>query len=152
MLRTDLNESLKTSLKSRNACAVRTIRLILAAIKDRDISARSAGTQDPVGDPEILSLLQTMVRQRLESIAVYEENGREDLASGERDEVEVIRRFMPSPMDMDEVDAAIRDAIRETGARSMRDMSRTMALLKERYPGRMDFSEAGVRVRQALIG
>lgn len=152
MLRAELNNALKASLKSRDQCAVRTIRLVLAALKDRDICARSQGVDDGVGDDEVLALLQTMVKQRRESIRLYEEGERPELAEREREEIAVIERFMPRPLGDGEIGDAVRDAIRETGARDMKDMGRTMALLKSRYPGRMDFSKASGLVRQALAG
>ena len=92
-----------------------------------------------------------MVKQRAESIRLYEEGGRLELAEQEREEVEVIRRFMPKPIEGDELDNAVKDVIREIGARDMKDMGKTMALLKQRYPGRMDFSKASGMVRQALV-
>ncbi len=152
LLRTDLSDALKRSIHKRDSCAVRVIRLILAAIRDREISARSNGTEEPITDGEILSLLQTMVHQRQEAIPVNEAKGRSDLAKLERDEVSVIRSFLPAPMNTVEIDSAISEAIRECGGHGMKDMSRIMALLKRRYPGRMDFAKAGTRVRRTLIG
>lgn len=152
MLRTDLSDALKRSIRERDACAVRVIRLILAAIRDREISARSNGTEEPITDEEILSLLHTMVHQRQEAIPANEAKGRGDLAKLEREEVSVIRSFLPAPMDTGEIDSAISEAIRECGGHGMKDMSRIMALLKQRYPGRMDFAKAGTRVRRTLIG
>ncbi len=151
MIRTELNEALKVSMKAQEKCAVSTIRLILAALKDRDICARVDGNADGVPDEEVLTLLQTMVKQRTESIRLYEEGGRLELAEQEREEIEVIRRFMPRPLDGDELDGAVKEAIREVGARDMKDMGKTMALLKQRYPGRMDFSKASGIVRQTLV-
>ena len=151
MIRTELNEALKVSMKAQEKCAVSTIRLILAALKDRDICARADGNADGVPDEEVLTLLQTMVKQRTESIRLYEEGGRLELAEQEREEIEVIRRFMPRPLDGDELDGAVKEAIREVGARDMKDMGKTMALLKQRYPGRMDFSKASGIVRQTLV-
>jgi uncharacterized protein len=151
VIRTELNEALKVSMKAQEKRAVSTIRLILAALKDRDICARADGNADGVPDGEVLTLLQTMVKQRTESIRLYEEGGRLELAEQERDEIEVIRRFMPRPLDGNELDSAVQDAIREIGARDMKDMGKTMALLKQRYPGRMDFSKASGMVRQTLV-
>jgi uncharacterized protein YqeY len=151
VIRSELNEALKVSMKAQDKCAVGTIRLILAALKDRDICARAGGNDDGVSEDEVLSLLQTMVKQRAESIRLYEEGGRLELAEQEREEVEVIRRFMPRPLDGDELDGVVKDAIREIGAKDIKDMGRTMALLKQRYPGRMDFSKASGIVREALV-
>jgi len=151
VIRSELTEALKVSLKAQDKCAFSTIRLILAALKDRDICARAGGNADGVSDGDVLTLLQTMVKQRAESIRLYEEGGRLELAEREREEVEVIRRFMPKPLEEDELDNVVKDVIREIGARDMKDMGKTMALLKERYPGRMDFSKASGMVRQALV-
>jgi uncharacterized protein YqeY len=152
VIRTELNEALKVSMKIEEKCVVSTIRLIMAALKDRDICARTDGNPDGVADEEVLTLLQTMVKQRTESIRLYEEGGRLELAEQEREEIEVIRRFMPRPLDGNELDGAVKEAIREVGARDMKDMGKTMALLKQRYPGRMDFSKASGMVRQTLVG
>jgi uncharacterized protein len=151
VIRSELNEALKVSMKAQEKCAVSTIRLILAALKDRDICARADGNAEGVPDAEVLTLLQTMVKQRSESIRLYEEGGRLELAEQEREEIEVIRRFMPRPLDGNELDSAVQEAIREIGARDMKDMGKTMALLKQRFPGRMDFSKASGMVRQALV-
>jgi uncharacterized protein YqeY len=139
-------------MKAEEKCVVSTIRLILAALKDRDICARAEGHAAGVPDEEVLTLLQTMVKQRTESIRLYEEGGRLELAEQEREEIGVIRGFMPRPLDGNELDGAVKEAIRDVGARDMKDMGKTMALLKQRYPGRMDFSKAGGMVRQTLIG
>ena len=152
LLRTELSDALKQAIDTRDACAVRVIRLILAAIRDRELSARSNGGEVPITDKEILALLQTMVDQREEAIPINEANGRSDLALTERGEVSVIRSFLPAPMDTGEIDRAISEAISECRAHGMKDMSRIMALLKQRYPGRMDFAAAGTRVRRTLIG
>ena len=151
VIRSELTEALKVSMKAQEKRAVSTIRLILAALKDRDICARADGNADGVPDGDVLTLLQTMVKQRLESIRLYEEGGRLELAEQEREETEVIKRFMPRELDGDELDDAVQQAIREIGAKDMKDMGKTMALLKQRYPGRMDFSKASGMVRQALI-
>ena len=152
MIRNELKEALKVSMKAQEKRAVSTIRLILAALKDRDICARADGNADGVPDEEVLTLLQTMVKQRTESIRLYEEGGRLELAEQEREETEVIQRFMPRQLDGGELDAAVQEAIREIGAKDMKDMGKTMALLKQRYPGRMDFSKASAMVRQTLVG
>lgn len=151
MIRSELTEALKVSMKAQEKRAVSTIRLILAALKDRDICARADGNADGVPEGDVLTLLQTMVKQRLESIRLYEEGGRLELAEQEREETEVIKRFMPRELDGDELDDAVQQAIREIGAKDMKDMGKTMALLKQRYPGRMDFSKASGMVRQALV-
>jgi uncharacterized protein YqeY len=146
-----LSDALKVSIKSQEKCASSTIRLILAALKDQDICARADGNSEGISDDKVLTLLQTMVKQRAESIRLYEEGGRLELAEREREEIQVIRRFMPQPLDGGEIDNAVRQAIKEIGARDVKDMGKTMALLKQRYPGRMDFSKASGMVRQALV-
>ena len=150
MLREQLNSSMKDAMRAKEERALATIRLILAALKDRDIAARGNGNQDGIEEPEILSLLQTMIKQRNESIRMYEEGGRLELAEQEREEIEVIERFMPKQLDGGELETAVNEAIKEIGAADMKDMGRTMALLKERYPGRMDFSNASGLVRAVL--
>ena len=122
---------------------------IHAAIKDRDIAARTAG-RDPLGDDEIQQLLSKMIKQREESLRLYEEAGRMDLADQEREEVAIIRSFLPRQMSDDEVHTACRDVVHELGAASLRDMGRTMAALKERYPGQMDFGRASALVKEML--
>lgn len=151
MLRTKFTEALKEALKAKNDCAVSTIRLILAALKDRDIAARGNGNAEGIGEDEILSMLQTMLKQRNESIRLYEQGGRLELAEQERAEIEVIRSFMPEQLDEAASTEAIKEVIKEVGARELKDMGRAMAVLKERYAGRMDFAKASGIVRQLLV-
>lgn len=150
MLRAAFSDALKEALKSKEQCAVSTIRLILAALKDRDIAGRTSGQPDGIGDDEILAMLQTMLKQRTESIRMYEEGGRLELAEQEKAEMEVIRRFMPQQLSDDEITEAVESVVQEIGAKELKDMGRTMAALKERYAGRMDFSKASGLVRQKL--
>lgn len=150
MLRSDLKDALKTAMKSKDEEAVSTIRLILAALKDRDIAARSKGNKDGVSDDEILQLLQSMVKQRNESSALYDRGGRKDLADQERGEIEVIRRFLPKPLDEAQTGAAVDRTISDLGATNLKDMGRIMAALRESYPGRMDFARAGAMVKERL--
>lgn len=150
MLRAAFSDALKEALKSKEQCAVSTIRLILAALKDRDIAGRTSGQPDGIGDDEILAMLQTMLKQRTESIRMYEEGGRLELAEQEKAEMEVIRRFMPQQLSDDEITEAVESVLQEIGARELKDMGRTMAALKEKYAGRMDFSKASGLVRQKL--
>ena len=151
MLRERLTDALKASLKSQDKIAVSTLRLILAALKDRDIAARGEGQTTPVGEAEILKLLQKMVSQRRESIIAYEKGGRQDLVDQEKAEILVIESFLPKAMDAAETDNAIRAAIAEASAVSIKDMGKVMALLRERFPGRMDFGKASGQVK-ALLG
>jgi len=151
MLRTRLNDALKDAMKAKEARATSTLRLILAALKDRDIAERTKGNGDGVGDDAILEMLQKMVRQRHESIEMYTKGSRPELAKRESDEIEVIERFLPKQMDETDMRAAIDGVIGELGASSVKDMGRVMATLKERYPGRMDFGKASGIVKEALV-
>ncbi|MDP6345612.1 MAG: GatB/YqeY domain-containing protein [Alphaproteobacteria bacterium] len=152
MLRERLNEMLPTALKAREGRRVSTVRLILAAIKDRDIAARGEGNADGVGDDEILAILQKMVKQRRESIVHYQEGGRLELAEQEEEEIGIIQEFLPEPIGGEEMAAAVEAAVGEAGATGLKDMGRTMGLLKERYAGRMDFAEAAGQVKRLLGG
>jgi len=150
MLRERLTDALKVSLKSQDKVAVSTLRLILAALKDRDIAARGDGRNDGVDEAEILQLLQKMVSQRRESIAAYEKGDRKDLAEQEEAEIRVIESFLPKPMDTAETEEAIAAVMAEVGAKSIKDMGKIMALLRERYPGRMDFGKVSGQVKGRL--
>jgi len=150
MIRERLTDDLKTAVKAREAERVAAIRLILAAIKDRDIAARTTDGTGGVADAEILAILAKMVKQRQDSAKVYEEAGRLDLAAQERSEIGIIQGYMPRQMSGDEVRRAVRAAIEEVGADSIRDMGRVMAHLKERHAGAMDFAEAGAAVKDAF--
>jgi len=150
MLRARLTDALKTAMKAREQNAVATLRLILAALKDRDIAARGKGSLDGIAEEEILTMLQSMVRQRRDSIALYEKGGRLELAQREADEIAVIEEFLPAQLDNAEMNSAIDEVIGEIGADTLKDMGRTMATLKERYAGRMDFAKASVIVKERL--
>jgi uncharacterized protein YqeY len=126
--------------------------MILAGIKDKDIAARPLGNAGGIGDPEILSLLQTMIKQRRESVSLYRQGNRADLVAKEESEIAVIERFLPRQMDSLETDAAITAAIAESGAASIKDMGKVMAALKARYSGQMDFSAVGPAVKAKLGG
>jgi uncharacterized protein YqeY len=152
MLREQVTEAVKAAMRAREAETVSTLRMILAGIKDKDIAARPSGNAGGIGDPEILSLMQSMVKQRRESIALYRQGGREDLVAKEEGEIAVIERFLPAPMDQAAVDAAIAAAIAETGAASIRDMGKVMGILKNKFAGRMDFGAAGPLVKARLGG
>ena len=151
MLRSELNDALKVAMKTKDTCALGTIRLILASIKDQDICARTDGNSDGITDEQVLALLNTMVKQRRESIRLYEQGGRLELAQREQAEIDVIRRFTPSQLEGEEFLAAIKDAMLEVVAKTIKDMGKTMALLKQKYPGQMDFSKASGVVRQKLV-
>ncbi|MDP6352519.1 MAG: GatB/YqeY domain-containing protein [Alphaproteobacteria bacterium] len=150
MLRTRIADDLKAAMKSKDSCKVSTLRLILAALKDRDIAARSANNRTEMNDARILDLLNTMVRQRQDSIRLYEQGGRLDLAEQEAQEIAVIESYMPEQLDEGEIDQAVRAVIDEVGACGVKDMGRTMAALKQNYAGRMDFSKASGFVKGYL--
>ncbi|MBS7541752.1 GatB/YqeY domain-containing protein [Ancylobacter oerskovii] len=149
MLREKINTSLKESMKAGDKLRLGTLRLINAAIKDRDIEARGQG-KDPLSDDDLLGLLTKMVKQREESAKVYEEAGRVDLATQEREEIAVIHSFLPAQMSEAESQAAIAAVIAEIDAHGLKDMGRTMAALKERYTGVMDFGKASGAVKALL--
>ena len=150
MLRQQLRDALKIALKARETRAVATIRLILAALKDRDIAARGKGGEEELSDADILQLLTTMIRQRRESIELYQTGGRVDLAEREGEEIAVIEHFLPAQIEGEEMIATIRRLTAEIGAQSIKDMGRTMAALKEKFAGQMDFGKASGVVRELL--
>ena len=149
-LREQFTEQMKDAMKAKDARRLSTLRLILAALKDKDIANRTEESREVIGDDEILSLLAKMIKQREESAAVYDSGGRPELAKQEREEVEIIKSFMPRQMSADDVTAAARTVIAETGAGSMKDMGKVMAALKERYAGQMDFAAASATVKSLL--
>ncbi|MEP9396453.1 GatB/YqeY domain-containing protein [Mesorhizobium sp. KR2-14] len=148
-MREIIAEALKTALKAQDKRRTSTLRLINAAIQDRDISNRGAG-KDPVSDEDIRLILAKMVKQREESAKAFEEGGRPELAAQERDEIEIIREFLPKQMDDEAVTQAVRDAIAETGAEGLRDMGRVMTALREKFAGQMDFGKASALVKASL--
>lgn len=150
MLREEFNVALKEAMKSGDEISVATVRLILAALKDRDIAARSKGNIEGVPDDEILVMLHSMIKQRHESMAMYEKGGRQELAQREADEIDVITRFLPAQLGEDETRAAVDAMIAEIDAHNLKDMGRIMGALKQRYAGCMDFAKANVMVRSAL--
>jgi uncharacterized protein YqeY len=149
MLRDRFSNTLKTAMKAGDKPRVSTIRLIQAALKDKDIEARGLG-KDPLSDDDILALLQKMTKQRQESISIYEANGRPELAAGERAEVAIISEFLPQQLGEDEMRAAIKAAVAETGATSVKDMGKVIGKLRADYAGRMDFGKASGMVKEAL--
>lgn len=149
-LRNEINTALKQAMRDRAAERLSTLRLISAAIKDRDIAARGEGREDGVGEDEVLAILSKMVKQRQESARTYEEGGRLDLAERELNEITVIEEFLPKQLDEDETVAAIKAAIAETGAGSIRDMGKVMGALKSKYTGQMDFGRVGPMVKDQL--
>lgn len=149
-LRERVTTELKTAMKAKAAERLSTLRLINAAIKDRDIAARADGNDEGVGDDEILGILGKMVKQRQESARTYEEGGRLELAEKERSEIVVIEEFLPVQLDDGEVDAAIDAAIAAVGAESIRDMGKVMGQLKSKFTGQMDFGSVGPKVKAKL--
>jgi hypothetical protein len=137
-------------MKQKKQVAVSTLRLILTAIKDRDIAARSKGNDEGISDSEILQVLQTMVRQRHESIEMYNQGNRPELAAREAEEILVIEDFMPRQLDDGEISKAIEVVIAETGAASIKDMGKAMGALRERYAGQMDFGKASAKLKASL--
>ncbi len=150
MLRPAINDALKNAMKAKDQRALSTVRLILAALKDRDIAARGNGSSDPIPDAAILEMLQKMVKQRHESIEMYEKGNRPELAQQEREEIGVIESFLPKQMNEAEMGAAVDAAIAATGAAGIKDMGKVMAALKADHAGVMDFAKAGGLVKQKL--
>jgi len=149
-LRERVNTGLKEAMKNKDTARLSTLRLINAAIKDKDIAARGEGAEEGVSDSEVLAILGKMAKQRQESARDYEEGGRLDLAERELSEISVIEEFLPRQLTETEVAAAIDAAINETGAASIRDMGKVMAQLKGKYTGRMDFGAVGPMVKDRL--
>jgi uncharacterized protein YqeY len=150
MLRERFNEALKQAMRAKDTLALSTVRLILARLKERDIEVRPKGNLEGIADPEIQQMLQGMIKQRRESIELYEKGGRPELADKERAEIVVIERFLPQQMDAAEQEAAIAETIAAIGAAGIKDMGRTMAALKERYAGRIDGGRASQLVKRLL--
>ncbi len=150
MLRTRLDEGLKSAMRARNERAVSTMRLILAALKDRDIAERGKGNPAGLSDEQIQGMLRSMIKQRQESIRLYEQGGRPELARQEAEEITVIEQFLPTLMSEAAMADAVAQVIGETEAKTLKDMGRVMGLLKERFPGQMDFAKAGALVKQHL--
>ena len=150
--REELSAALKEAAKAKDQVALSTIRLILAALKDRDIAARGQGKADGVPDADILSLLQSMIKQRLESAKIYRDAARPELAQREEQEIVIVERFLPKQLGEQEVQKIIKDLIAETKASDIKDMGKVMAELKTRYAGQMDMAKASGAVKTALAG
>ena len=147
-MRVKFTDDLKIAMKAGEKRRVETIRMIMAALKERDIEARTSGK--PVGDDEVLALLQKLVKSRQESADIYAKAGRDDLASQEREEAAIISAYLPQQLDEAATAAAIEAAIAETGAASMKDMGKVVAALKAKYAGQLDFAKASAAVKAAL--
>ena len=152
MLREAFSERLKQAMRAKDTRTLSTVRLILAGLKERDVAARGSGNQQGIPDPEILRLLQAMIKQRRESIALYQQGKRPELAQQEEEEIAIIESFLPRQMSDDEIAAAAKAAIAETGAAGVKDMGRVMAVLREHHAGVIDLARAGAVVRQLLPG
>ncbi|MGB1076950.1 MAG: GatB/YqeY domain-containing protein [Bdellovibrionales bacterium] len=148
--RTELNNALKSALKAKDQVALSTTRLINAAIKDRDIAARAKGETDGISDDEILSLLQSMVKQRKDSSRVYRDGGREELAVREEEEIKIIQNFLPAQLSDEEVTEIIRSIIDDIGAKDIKDMGKVMGVLKGKYAGQIDMGKASGLVKTVL--
>ena len=149
-MRDEINAALKQAMKDKNSNRLSTLRLISAAIKDRDIAARSDGNDARVSDEEVLAILVKMVKQRQESARVYEEGNRLDLSERELSEIVIIEEFLPRQLSAEKTEAVIAQAITDTGAESIRDMGKVMGILKSKYTGQIDFGAAGALVKAAL--
>jgi uncharacterized protein YqeY len=150
MLRQAFAERLKEAMKARDAATVSATRLILAALKERDVAARGEGRPEGIDESDILRMLQGMIKQRRESIALYEQGSRPELAAREQAEIAIIESFLPRQLGVAEIEAAAKDAIAATGAAGIRDMGKVMAVLRERHAGAIDFAQASQVVKRLL--
>ena len=150
MLRERFTDALKQAMKEKDALVVSTVRLVIAKLKEQDIEARGKGKTDGIGDAEIQQMLQSMIKQRRESIGLYEQGGRPELAEKERGEIAIIERFLPKQLSDAELESAVKDMIAAVGAASIKDMGRTMATLRERYAGQIDNAKASQVVKRLL--
>ena len=151
MLRDDINNAVKDAMRAKDERKLSTLRMVNSTLKNADIEARGGGKQ-PLGDAELLSLLQKMIKQRQESVELYQKGGRADLVKQEQEEIAIISGYLPKQMSDDDVKAAISAAIAETGAAGMKDMGKVIAVLKTKYAGQMDFGKASGMVKAALTG
>ncbi len=150
MLREKIKTELVAAMKAKDESKTSVLRLINSSIKDKDIAARPAGKADGISDDEILQLLQSMIKQRKESIDLYEKGNRADLVAKEKAEIDVISSFLPAQMDDAAIEAAIKQVIQETGASSMKDMGKVMGSLRGKYAGQMDFGKASGMIKGLL--
>lgn len=150
MLRGKIKAELVAAMKAKDEAKVSTLRMIGAALKDKDIAARPSGKMDGISDDEILSMFQSMIKQRKESVELYEKGGRADLADKEKKEIELISSFLPAQMDDEAIKAAIQEVIIATGAASIKDMGKVMGALRAKYAGQMDFGKASGLIKSLL--
>ena len=151
MLRDDINKALTEAMKAKNERTVSTLRMVNATLKNADIEARGAG-KPPLGDAELLPLLQKMIKQRQESLELYEKGGRADLVKQEQEEIAIISAYLPKQMSEPEMQAAIAAAVKETGAAGMKDMGKVIGVLRGKYAGQMDMAKASALVKAQLAG
>ena len=151
MLRDQINDALKEAMKAKNERAVSTLRMVNSSLKNADIEARGTG-KPALGDAEILSVLQKMIKQRQESVELYEKGGRADLVRQEQEEIAIISRYLPKQMSEPEMKAAIEAAVKETGAADMKDMGKVIGVLRGKYAGQMDMARASAMVKAQLAG
>jgi uncharacterized protein YqeY len=151
VLRDDINNALKEAMKAKNERAVSTLRMVNSTLKNADIEARGTG-KPALGDAEVLGLLQKMIKQRQESVELYQKGGRDDLVKQEQEEIAIISAYLPKQMSEDEMKAAIEAAVAETGAAGMKDMGKVIAVLRAKYAGQMDFGKASGLVKARLAG
>jgi len=151
MLRDDINTAVKEAMKAKDERKLSTLRMVNSTLKNADIEARGQG-KPPLGDPEVLAVLQKMIKQRQESVELYDKGGRAELAAAEREEIAVISAYLPKQMSEDEVKAAISAVVAETGAAGIKDMGKVIGVLKTKYAGQMDFAKASALVKAALSG
>jgi uncharacterized protein YqeY len=151
MLRDDINNALKEAMKAKNERAVSTLRMVNSTLKNADIEARGAG-KPPLGDAEVLGVLQKMIKQRHESVELYQKGGRQDLVKQEQDEIAIISGYLPKQMSESDMAAAIDAAIKETGAAGMKDMGKVIGVLRGKYAGEMDMAKASALVKAKLSG
>ena len=150
MLREQLKAALKTAMIEKDTHKISTIRLILAAVKDRDIASRGTTKDGMISNDDILQLLQSMIKQRRDSITMYAKGDRQDLVDSEQAEIDIIQSFLPKQMDEAEIKACVEDVVKTTGAAGLKDMGKVMAALRERFAGQMDFGQASVIVKAIL--
>ena len=149
MLREELQKALKESMLNKDTDTVSAVRLIIAGMKEKDVDARGKGLKE-ASDADLMSMMQSMIKQRNDSIKMYVDGKREDLAAKERKEISIIERFLPKQMSDAEIETAIRGVIAETGAASMKDMGKVMGALKAKYAGHLDFGKASGMIKNLL--
>jgi uncharacterized protein YqeY len=151
VLRDDINNAVKEAMKAKNERAVSTLRMVNSTLKNADIEARGSG-KPALSDADVLPILQKMIKQRQESVELYQKGGRADLVAQEQEEIAIISAYLPKQMSDEEMKAAIAAAVAETGAAGMKDMGKVIGVLRAKYAGQMDMAKASVQVKAALAG